>query len=54
MTALAWVGNHRCVLGRRFYHPNTWVAQARNWGLCGFDRGAGLKHWITRQAMGLS
>jgi 2-polyprenyl-6-methoxyphenol hydroxylase-like FAD-dependent oxidoreductase len=48
------VGNTTDALQRLFDHPNTLVAQARNWGLRGFDRSAGLKHWITRQAMGLS
>lgn len=53
-TAFALVGNTTDALQRLFDHPNTLVAQARNWGLRGFDRSAGLKHWITRQAMGLS
>jgi len=53
-TAFALVGNTTDALQRLFDHPNALVAQARNWGLRGFDRSAGLKHWITRQAMGLS
>jgi 2-polyprenyl-6-methoxyphenol hydroxylase-like FAD-dependent oxidoreductase len=53
-TAFALVGNTTDALQRLFDHPNTLVAQARNWGLRSFDRSAGLKHWITRQAMGLS
>jgi len=53
-TAFALVGNTTDALQRLFDHPNTLVAQARNWGLRGFDRSARLKHWITRQAMGLS
>ncbi len=53
-TAFALVGNTTDALQRLFDHPNTLVSQARNWGLRGFDRSAGLKHWITRQAMGLS
>ena len=30
------------------------VSKLRGVGARGFDRSAGLKHWITRQAMGLS
>ena len=53
-TAAALVGNTTDALQRLFDHPHPVVAQARNWGLRGFDRSAGLKHWVTRQAMGLS
>ncbi len=53
-TAFAMVGHTTDALQRLFDHPHPLVAQARNWGLRGFDRSAGLKHWVTRQAMGLA
>jgi 2-polyprenyl-6-methoxyphenol hydroxylase-like FAD-dependent oxidoreductase len=53
-TAFALVGHTTDALQRLFDHPHPLVAQARNWGLRGFDRSAGLKHWVTRQAMGLA
>lgn len=53
-TAFALVGNTTDALQRLFDHPHPLLAQTRNWGLRGFDRSAGLKHWVTRQAMGIS
>ena len=53
-TAFALVGNTTDALQRLFDHPHPLVAQVRNWGLRGFDRSAGFKHWVARQAMGFS
>jgi 2-polyprenyl-6-methoxyphenol hydroxylase-like FAD-dependent oxidoreductase len=49
--AMAWVTDGLFAL---FDHTDGRIQTLRNWGIQQFDRSGPLKHWLARQAMGMS
>lgn len=51
VAAMGWVTDGLFGL---FSHADSRVQALRNWGMKGFERSGALKHWIARQASGIS